>query len=124
MLLRTLLELLEGWRPAFSQSRSHRRALAQALGTLTSFGRRTLSRALCALGHQQQDWSAEYRLHARADTKLRPESCPSGLPANRFCRAGSIPIRHTALRPKSSSNGVIAAAAPFSGIGTASASTD
>ena len=69
MLLRTLLELLEGWRPAFSQSRSHRRAMAQALGTLTSFGRRTLSRALCVLGHQQQDWSAEYRLHARAGWK-------------------------------------------------------
>jgi hypothetical protein len=28
-----------------------------------------LSRALCALGHQQQDWSADYRLHARADWK-------------------------------------------------------
>jgi hypothetical protein len=67
MLLRTLLELLQGWRPAFSQSRSHRRAVAQALGILTSFGRRTLSRAIYALGHQQQDWSAEYRLHARAD---------------------------------------------------------
>lgn len=67
MLLRALLELLEGWRPAFSQNRSHRRAILQSLGTLTSFGRRTVSRALCALGHQQQDWSADYRLHARAD---------------------------------------------------------
>jgi hypothetical protein len=67
MLFRTLLGLLQDWRPAFSQSRSHRRAVAQALGILTSFGRRTLSRAICALGHQQRDWSAEYRLHARAD---------------------------------------------------------
>lgn len=69
MLLRTLLELLETWRPAFSQTRSHRRAVTQALGALTSLGRRTLSRALCALGRQQQDWSADYRLHARADWK-------------------------------------------------------
>lgn len=69
MLLRALLELLQGWRPVFSQRRSHRRAIAQSLGTLTSFGRRTLSRCLCALGHQQQDWSADYRLHARADWK-------------------------------------------------------
>src|SRR5260370_40458950 len=38
VLLRTLLELLQGWCPAFSQSRSHRRAAAQALGILTSFG--------------------------------------------------------------------------------------
>lgn len=67
MLLHTFLELLAGWRPAFAQSRSHRRAVLQALGSLTSFGRRTLSRALCALSRQQQDWSADYRLHARAD---------------------------------------------------------
>jgi hypothetical protein len=69
MLLRVLLDLLDGWRPAFSQTRSHRRAMAQSLGALTSFGRRTVSRALCALGQQQQDWSADYRLHARADWK-------------------------------------------------------
>jgi hypothetical protein len=69
MLLRTLLELLAAWRPAFTQDRSHRRAVAQALGTLVSFGRRTLSRALWALGHQQMDWSAAYKLHSRADWK-------------------------------------------------------
>ena len=69
MLLCTLLELLEAWRPGFAQNRSHRRAVAQSLGTLASFGRRTLSRAICALGHQQQDWSAEYKLHARAEWK-------------------------------------------------------
>ena len=66
-MLQNFLKLLEGWGPAFAQSRSHRRAVLQAFGTLTSFGRRTLSRALCALSHQQQDWSADYRLHARAD---------------------------------------------------------
>jgi hypothetical protein len=60
------LDIVADWRPAFVQHRLWRRAVAQALGTLTSFGRRTLSRALCALGHQQQDWSADYRLHARA----------------------------------------------------------
>src|SRR4051794_39423148 len=69
MLLPVLLAILEGWGPVFSQSRSHRRAMVQALGILTSFGRRTLSRALCALGRQQQDWSADYRLHARAGWK-------------------------------------------------------
>jgi hypothetical protein len=67
MLLRILLQLLDGWRPAFQQDRSRRRAAAQALGMLACFGRRTLSRAIWALGRQQQDWSAEYRLHARAD---------------------------------------------------------
>ena len=71
MLLRALLEIFAAWRPAFAQDRSHRRAVAQALGTLASFGRRTLSRALWALGHQQQDWSAEYKLHSRS--AWRPE---------------------------------------------------
>ena len=66
MLLHTFLQLLEGWNPAFAQARSHRRAIAQAIGLLTSFGRRTLSRAIWALGRQQQDWSADYRLHARS----------------------------------------------------------
>jgi hypothetical protein len=69
MLLHALLRLLEAWRPAFHQDRSARRAAAQALGTLASFGRRTLSRAIWALGRQQQDWSAEYRLHARSEWK-------------------------------------------------------
>jgi hypothetical protein len=86
VLLHTFLELLEGWRPAFSQSRSHRRAVGQAIGILASFGRRTLSRAICALGRQQQDWSAEYKLHARADWKpgrLFQPVLEKGLP---FCR--------------------------------------
>src|SRR5580658_998580 len=67
MLLHALLDLLAAWRPAFAQDRSHRRAVAQALGTLAGFGGRTLSRVIWALGHQPQDWSADYRLHARAD---------------------------------------------------------
>jgi hypothetical protein len=69
MLLHALLRLLDAWRPAFHQDRSARRAAAQALGVLVSFGRRTLSRAVWALGRQQQDWSAEYRLHARSEWK-------------------------------------------------------
>ncbi|MGH9631404.1 MAG: hypothetical protein ACRD7E_24130 [Bryobacteraceae bacterium] len=65
MLLRTLLDILQDWQVAFPQYRSYRRAVAQALGTLTALGRRTLSRAIWAQGHQQADWSAEYKLHAR-----------------------------------------------------------
>ncbi len=38
----------------------------QSLGSLLSWGRRTLSRSLWALGLQHQDWSADYKLHARA----------------------------------------------------------
>lgn len=66
MLLATLLDILRDWQTAFPQQRSFRRAMAQALGTLTAFGRRTLSRAIWAQGHQHADWSAEYKLHARS----------------------------------------------------------
>jgi len=65
MLLRTFLEIVQDWHSAFPRQRSWRRAVAQALGMLTSFGRRTLSRAIWAQGHQHRDWSADYRLHAR-----------------------------------------------------------
>jgi hypothetical protein len=65
-LLATLLEILQAWQAAFAQPRSYRRAVAQALGTLAAFGRHTLSRAIWAQGHQQADWSAEYKLHARS----------------------------------------------------------
>jgi hypothetical protein len=67
MLLPALLAILEGWLPAFSQARSGRRAITQALGGLRALGRRTLSRSLWALGRQHQDWSADDRLHARAE---------------------------------------------------------
>lgn len=76
MLLAAVLQILEGWIPAFAQQRSGRRAVVQALGSVLSFGRRTLSRSLWALGRQDRDWSAEYKLHARcrwsADALFQP----------------------------------------------------
>jgi hypothetical protein len=66
VLLRTWLDILNGWRPAFHQQRSFNRALRQALASLTTLGRRTLSRLIASQGRQQQDWTADYRLHARA----------------------------------------------------------
>jgi hypothetical protein len=66
MLLSHWLDIVSDWRATFVQRRMWRRAVVQALGTLTALGRRTLSRALFALGHQHRDWSADYRLHARA----------------------------------------------------------
>ena len=65
MLLVTLLAILEAWIPIFAQPRSGRRAISQALGSIIGFGRRTLSRSIWALGKQDRDWSADYKLHAR-----------------------------------------------------------
>jgi DDE family transposase len=66
-LLDALLEILRAWTLAFAQSRSGERAVDQALGSLLALGRRTLSRSLWALGRQHQDWSADYKLHSRAN---------------------------------------------------------
>lgn len=69
VLLSHWLDIVAAWRPAFVQGRLWRRAVRQALGTLTAFGRRTLSRALFAVGRQHQDWSADYKLHSRSSWK-------------------------------------------------------
>jgi DDE superfamily endonuclease len=67
VLLNRFLALLSLWRPVFRQERSFRRALRQALGSLTVIGTATLTRILAGLGLDQQDWSAEYRLQARSE---------------------------------------------------------
>ena len=70
-LLDAFLAILRAWIPAFAQPRSGERAVAQALGALLALGRRTLSRSLWALGRQDRDWSADYKLHSRAPWKIQ-----------------------------------------------------
>jgi hypothetical protein len=52
---------------------------------LLSLGRRTLSRTLWALGRQDQDWSADYKLHSRANWKPQDLFQPVLQLASRFC---------------------------------------
>jgi hypothetical protein len=92
MLLRCWLEITAGWQAAFRQQRSLRRALAQALGTLTALGRRTLSRALWAEGRQQQDWSADYKLHARAPWRAQDLFQPILEKALPLCRGRYLAV--------------------------------
>jgi len=67
MLIDQMLWLLErSCDGAFAQSRSRRRASELSLGTLCSYGRRTISRAICAVGRQHQDWSADYKIYSRS----------------------------------------------------------
>jgi len=67
VLLTRLLALVSLWRPVFEQERSFQRAVRQAVGALLVVGSATLTRILAGLGRDQQDWSAEYKLHARAE---------------------------------------------------------
>jgi hypothetical protein len=92
VLLQHWLNITAGWRTAFQQQRSFHRALCQALGALITFGRRTVSRAIWAVGHQQQDWSADYRLHARAAWQPQDLFQPILQKALPFCGGRYIPV--------------------------------
>jgi hypothetical protein len=67
VLLTCFLALVSLWRPVFQQERSFQRAVRQAVGALLVVGSATLTRILASLGRDQQDWSADYKLHARAE---------------------------------------------------------
>lgn len=61
-LLEAFVDIWQSFRYAFAERRTHDNALAIALGLLTAFGRRTITRGICAINHQFEDWSATYRL--------------------------------------------------------------
>ena len=83
--LNALLAILRGWTRSFAQTRSAERAVEQALGSLLALGRRTLSRTLWALGRQDQDWSADYKLHSRANWRTQDLFQPILELGSRFC---------------------------------------
>ncbi|HXH85502.1 MAG TPA: transposase [Nitrospira sp.] len=62
---RSLLET--GWASCFAQARTLNRAIEHALASPCVMGRRTISRTICALGRQDQDWSAHYKMFSRSD---------------------------------------------------------
>lgn len=70
-LLKQWFEIVSEWQQAFVQERTCFRAIRLAFGSLCSFGRRTLSRSIAATGHDQLDWSADYKLFSRSDWSLR-----------------------------------------------------
>lgn len=61
-LIDTLEQLLETWRGVFSQERIFDRVHRLTLGMLVSLRLHLTSNAICATGHQFQDWSADYRV--------------------------------------------------------------
>jgi hypothetical protein len=67
VLLTRFLALVSLWRPVFRQERSFQRAVCQAVGALLVVGSATLTRILASLGRDQQDGSADYKLHARTE---------------------------------------------------------
>lgn len=68
-LLDQLKLLMNPWDEVFPQDRTRIRAQALALGMLCGVGQRTLTRALCFLGQDQEDWSADYKVFSRSPWK-------------------------------------------------------
>lgn len=64
-LLCAFIQIWSECQGAFAQDRTHRRALDLALGLLGAFGRRTITRAICARARQFLDWSADYRFFSK-----------------------------------------------------------
>src|SRR5438309_3308271 len=72
MLIQEFHSLLDrGWRSAFPEERSQKRAIQHAIALPCVFGRRTISRTLGALGRWDQDWSADYKMFSRC--RWKPE---------------------------------------------------
>ncbi len=66
LLLEKFHELLQPWRSAFPQQRTWLRAQRLAYGLLTCLRTHLTSNAICAMGRQFRDWSADYRLFSRS----------------------------------------------------------
>lgn len=58
--------LLQDWNDAFAQRRTFDRARRLTYGQLLSPPRHTTSAAICAIGRQFDDWSADYRVFSRS----------------------------------------------------------
>jgi hypothetical protein len=64
-LVNEVVELLLAHREAFGQQRVYERAVALVLAELVVWARHTVTQLLWALGVQEEDWSAWYRLFSR-----------------------------------------------------------
>jgi hypothetical protein len=99
-LLAAFLSIVEDWRGVFPQQRTYRRAVRQALGSLTCLGRRCLSRIIWTNGGQHQSWSAEYFLHSRCHWEPQQLFQPILKRALAYCpqRLVGVAIDDTRLR--------------------------
>ncbi len=71
-LFQTMDSLLQQWSHVFSQERTFDRVRPLVYGQLLSPPRHTTSTAICTLGRQFRDWSADYRTFSRSPWNPRP----------------------------------------------------
>jgi hypothetical protein len=65
-MLNILLGMLWLWEDVLAQGRTVKRAIRQGVSLMCVCGRRTIAQSIVVRGDGQRDWSAEYKLHARA----------------------------------------------------------
>jgi hypothetical protein len=64
-LLKNFFDLLNEYRPLFKQKRIFLRVVNLVLGEIFVFARHTISQIIMALGRNEEDWTAWYRLFSR-----------------------------------------------------------
>lgn len=65
-LLKTLIFLINLWRPAFCKAQAFERAKEHALACICGFGRKTITGLAIYLGRDQSDITADYKLYANS----------------------------------------------------------
>lgn len=71
------LDLCERCAPAFPRERTARRATRLMLSGLLCAGRKWVTRLLCVMGRERQDWSADYKLFSRSKWKAQTVFTPA-----------------------------------------------
>ena len=88
-----LMELAEdSWGSVFASRASTERAVEHLIATASTMGRRTISRAVTALGRSDQDWSADYKLFSRSRWDARELYVPVMEQGLKLIGNGPIPI--------------------------------
>jgi hypothetical protein len=71
-LFQTMNSLVQEWSDLFSQERTFERVRCLTYGQLLSLPRHTTSAAICTVGRQFRDWTADYRVFSRSPWEPEP----------------------------------------------------
>ena len=70
-LLDYFIDIVKEWKNVFPKTPSYERATSLAFASLCTFGRACISRFICFLGLDQQDWSSYYKFFSRSTWNSR-----------------------------------------------------
>jgi hypothetical protein len=91
-LLESFTEIVSEWKDVFPQARTAKRAIRQAMGSLICVGRRTITRIICAIGHEMRSWSGEYFVHSRSTWSAQRLFDPIAKEALSYCRGNLLGV--------------------------------